>query len=114
MRLCLSPFLNGVGFDKVAGISASLNINWVTGIDRTFYDNQETLTRAIIRITEEAIKEAQLAETKATIMEQLEKLGVDKQLQIEVCDDWLQNKKGYFTWQCWYLCIIWYGLAKAW
>ena len=58
VRLSLSPFLNCVGFKKVAGILASLSINGATGIKHTFYDNQATLTRDIIRITEAVIKDA--------------------------------------------------------
>ena len=75
MRLFLSPFLNSVGFKKVAGVLASLNVEGVPGIKRPFHNNQATLTHDIIRITKTIIKEAQEDEIKATILKGLEKMG---------------------------------------
>ena len=73
MQLFLSSFLTGVGFDKVADVLASLNIEGILGTKRKFYDNQATLTGDILKITKAVIKEAQDKEIKATILEIMNK-----------------------------------------
>ena len=90
-RLFVSPFLTGTGFDKATGILACLNIEGTVGTKRSFYTHQSIITSDIIKTTTAVIKEAQVNEIKATILERLEEKGIDKDIQIDLYHKWLEG-----------------------
>ena len=71
----VSPFLIGCGFQNASGLLASLNIEGTAFIKALYYNYQPAITRDVMKVPKFMIKEAQQAEIKATILEQLSKKG---------------------------------------